>query len=536
METNNIISIRNEKNYWIATVSFFSVLLLVPVAYVISGLFISGGDNWAHLKEHLLQDYVLNTLLLVLFTGLFSLLFGVVPAWLVARYQFPGKKIFSLLLILPLSVPSYIMAFVYGGFFNVYGTLHFFLLDFFPDISYQLDMKNWLGLSFVMGLALFPYVYLILYSSFKIQQETLIEAAQTLGAKPAEVFYKIALPLARPALAGALFLVTMEVLNDYGAASYFGIKTLTTGIFRTWFSLGDIQTAVKLASNLLLVTLFFYFLEKVLQSARKYSSSRTQKKRSHEHKLRGKNALLAFVVCSIPVFLGILLPLFQLIFWALQSEAGFESSGLVFNSALLAFLVAIICLIIAFINAFSNHYFKNFWTSAVVRLSSIGYAIPGAIIAIGVLAPLLWLDNHYGWNTGLLINGSIFALTYACVIRFFAVSYNALDGVMEKMPQAYPDACKLSGVNSLKAFFKIYLPLSKGGLIAGGILVFLDVLKELPLTLILRPFDFNTLATNAFELASDEALRQAALPALCIVAMGSLALLFVRSIIKNSEI
>ena len=222
-------------------------------------------------------------------------------------------------------------------------------------------------------------------------------------------------------------------------------------------------------------------------------------------------------------------------YWAFQSESFAISGELIKHSAQLAALVTLLCLLVAFLNAFGNHYFKNKWTKTLTRASSIGYAIPGAIIAVGVLAPLLWLDNYTSWNTGTLINASIFALSYACLIRFFAVSYNSLEGVMSKLPSSYADACKLNGVSSFKSMGKVYLPLSKTGLLAGGILVFIDVLKELPLTLILRPFDFNTLATKAFELASDEALREASIPALSIVAMGCLALFLVKIILKTDN-
>lgn len=510
-----------------------SIVLLIPIFYVLGGIVIPGGENWEHLKDHLLSTYVFNTILLVIFTSILSIAFGVLPAWYIARYDFPLKKVFSVLLVLPLAIPSYIMAFAYSGFFNVFGSLHFFLMDYFPNINYKLDINNWLGLSFVLALALFPYVYLILHTTFKIQQENLLEAAQTLGANSKQVFLKIALPLARPALAGGLFLIIMEVLNDYGAASYFGVKTLTTGIFRTWFSLGDIQTAVKLAGQLLGITLLFYIFEQWIQSHKKYSSSRIQRKSSYKNKLTKVNSFIVIAICFIPTFFGFLLPLFQLLYWAFQSESISISVELIKHSAQLAALVTILCLLIAFINAFGNHYFKNKWMKIMVRVSSIGYAIPGAIIAVGVLAPLLWLDDFTNWNTGTLINASIFALTYACVIRFFAVSYNSLEGVISKLPPSYADACKLNGVNSFKALGKVYFPLSKTGLLAGGILVFIDVLKELPLTLILRPFDFNTLATKAFELASDEALREASIPALCIVAMGCLALFLVKIVLKT---
>jgi iron(III) transport system permease protein len=498
----------------------------LPLFSLLGALLRPGGEDWAHLARHLLPAYALDTFLLCIGACALAALLGAPAAWLVSRYRFPGRGWLAGALMLPLALPGYIAAYAYAGFFN-YGGLLGRLLG---RESLQLDLMNLPGLMLILGSVLYPYVYLSLRASFSLQSRSALEAARSLGAGPWALFGRVALPMARPALAGGLLLVAMEVLNDYGAAKYAGVSTFSLGIFRAWFDMENLPVALRLAGLLLLAVFALSSAEGWLRRRQGVPEARASY--AEAEPLGGWRGLLAMLACLLPLLLGLGIPLLRLLAWlgeaGLHAPAGFWRS--LRNSLLLAGSASLLCAGSALLLLWKQRLLggRGGW---LARFATLGYAIPGAVIALGVLGPFTSFNRLLserlflpllGWDPGLFVSNLFLMLLFAYLTRFLSVAYQPLAGAWQRVPLRLDESAQSLGAGGGRRLLRIHLPLIRTGLLSGLLLVLVDVIKELPLTLILRPFNFETLATYVFYQATDEKLAEAALPSLVIVAVGAL--------------
>jgi iron(III) transport system permease protein len=502
--------------------------IATPLLVIGIRIFDKPGETWYHLLDTVLWDYVNNTLIIFGATGALTLVFGVSTAYLISLFNFPGRKFFSWALILPLSIPTYIMAFTYSGIFGYTGPYSTFLRNKFSGSTAEMlsiDVMNMGGLVILLALALYPYVFISSRVAFSGKFQNYREASSSLGISQFRTFFRIMLPLARPSIFGGLFLVLMEVLNDYGAMKYFGINTFTTGIFTAWFSMNDLSAAIKLAGILMVIVFLMMGIEKWQRRNKKFSESAVENQQKH-FTLSGYKKWGATLLCTLIFVAGFALPFSFLVSdsfltWEVVWNDGFTE--MFWNSILMAVLAAAFIIVMGVVIGFSKRINRTLIGQIVSMLARVGYTIPGAVIAVGVIIVFTFLDRQYNIltdTTGLLLTGSIAALLFGYIVRFMAVGYNSIDSAFEKQVKGLDEASMSLGKSPLKTLTRVNLPLIRSGIFAGAILVFVDVLKELPLTLILRPFNFYTLATKAFEYADDEMLAKAALPSVCIVLAG----------------
>ena len=517
-------------NQWSLFIMVIGLFLSYPILEIGVKLFQGPGPMWKHVSDYLLVQYLSNSFWLLLGTGILTAVVGVLSAWIVVNYEFPFRKYIEWLLFLPITIPSYIVAYAYVGVFDNGGSLQKLGGLIGWEIA-KFDVMNVPGLIWVLSFSLYPYVYMATRALFLSQPDSLKNAAFLLGASPRKFFFSIALPLARPAIVGGLFLVFMEVLNDFGAAKYYGVNTFTTGIFRTWTALEDLSTAIYLSALLIALVLFLKEVEKWLRAKKSYAVKERIFARNRVS-LKGNNLLLAYVFIGIPIVSGFLLPLFQLVFWAIGTF-NFQllsSFWTVFLqswaiAATAAFLMVLVALCLVFFDKWNRLKFFRIFP----KIATIGYIIPGAIIGIGVMSSNQFVINAFYTNWGIKLGpflyDSITVLIYAYVVRFLAVAYNPLAANSLKTSPNLASASYLLGKSKLITLFKIELPLLKNTLIGAFLLVFIDTLKELPLTLILKPYKIETLAVKAYEFADDERVADAAIPALLLIITAILAII-----------
>ena len=535
-----ITRLKRDVNKWSVFTLAIVFFLALPIIFIGVELFSGPGESWSHIVKYLLPDYIWNSVYLIFFCSILVLLFGVSSAWFVSRYDFRFRKQIEWLLILPLTIPSYIVGYAYAGIFDYGGSLDLLFRKVGMEFI-RIDIMNKAGLAFVLSISLFPYVYVSARAFFLNQANNLLEASKMLGVGERKTFFRLMLPLARPAIIAGLVLVLMEVLNDYGAATYYGVNTFTTGIFRSWFSLGEPQTAVYLSALLILIIFALILFEKWQVRKVKFTSSKADG--SHIVRKRPKGAMqwIIFIAVTLPILLGFIIPLAQLVYWAVITASTVFDMKFIMLS-LQSFAIAIVSAIITVLFALLLIYFSK-WSAistikSISRVGVLGYAIPGAVIAIGIMIPTLALDkwlisvlSSIGVDSGLIINGTLIALFYAYAVRFLAVAYNPIDSTALKVDNTIPDSSKVLGVGNLRTFFKIEFPLIKTGVFSAVILVFIDVMKELPLTLILKPYHIDTLAVKAFEYASDEMVMEASIPSLFIIFTAMIPVIFLNKLL-----
>jgi iron(III) transport system permease protein len=497
----------------------------LPLLVVLSSWLAGPSGNWAHLASTVLGNYALNSLVLCLLTGSGTLVLGTGSAWLVAVHEFPGRRVLEWALLLPLACPAYLIAYTWTGLLALEGPLQQWAPFPLPEI------RNRAGAAVMLTLVLYPYVYLLARQAFLTQSGTALDVARTLGAGPRERFVRVALPLARPAIVAGLALVLMETLADYGTVKYFGVSTLSTGIYRTWFGLGDHLAAAQLASGLLFTMFVLLWLER--RARRQRRTDTDQKPTGERRPLTGLPAPAATVGLTLPVLLGFGLPALQLLAWA-ADDAGHLLSAefveLTYNSLLIAVLTALTTLAVALVLVTAHRLLPTHTRRLAMRAVAFGYAMPGTVLAVGVVWVLGWLDSgvnetaaRLGWQEpGLVFSGTLFAVVFACSIRFLSIPAQGLEAGFARLSPHMDEAARSLGGRPWSLFRRIHLPLLRIPLLTSALLVFVDTLKELPATMVLRPFDTNTLAVRAFELASDERLADAALPALAILVAGIL--------------
>ncbi|MEM8935092.1 MAG: iron ABC transporter permease [Pseudomonadota bacterium] len=525
-------------NGWTAAAVVTAALTAVPIVAVLSALFIDGIDLSSHIWRTTMPDYVGNTALLMALVAILSTTIGVSVAWLVTAAEFPGRRTVSWLLVLPLSAPAYIVAYLYTDILAFSGPVQTTIREVFGvgagDYWFP-QIRSLPGAALMLSFVLYPYIYLLSRAAFAAQSRSQFQAARTLGLSPRRAFFRVVLPGARPAIAGGLALVMMETLADFGVAEYFAVPTLSTGIFRTWLAMGDRVAAMQLAGVMLVFVVVLLSFEAFSRRGQVVSSDRLSAA-PPPFKLSPMKGGLALIACLLPIAFGFVIPAGVLLNYAITEGDGQTLATLASftqNSVVAASIASLIAVGLALLLVYANRQLqtKTLGNSVVksgIRVATLGYALPGTLLAVGLLSPLGAFDqtltrfsrNLFGLDHGLLLTGTIALLVYAMVVRFLTVSYNSVSGGMEKISGSLDAAARSLGAKPSRVLREIHAPLLRPSLAAGAALVFIDVMRELPATLILRPFNFETLATRVYRLASDERLTEASTAALIIVAVG----------------
>ncbi len=537
-------------NGWTLLVMAIALIIATPILFVFSSIFTNSGDIWHHLATTVLQDYIVNSFLLMLLVGTGVCLVGIGTAWLVTMCRFWGSTWLEWALLLPLAAPAYLLAYAYTNMLDYFGPVQSGLRSIFGWTSIQdywfPDIRSLWGAAVMLLLVLYPYVYLLARVAFLEQSVCTIEASRSLGCNPWRSFFTIALPLARPSIVAGLALALMETLNDLGTVEYFGINTFTTGIYRTWLGMGERSAAAQLAAFLMIFILILIVLERRSRNAAQYYEASSSLKRLTPFQLNSWRALLALVACLLPVVLGFMIPagyLLQLTINNLDTALDGDFVDLAQHSFILAGITAIAAMAISLFMAYGQRLQPNWLMKTAVRIAAMGYAIPGSVIAVGVLIPVAGLDNiidrwmqaTFNISTGLLLSGTIFSLIFAYLVRFLAVAFGSVESSLNKISPNLDDASRSLGYGSTSTLWKIHTPLMAGGLLTSAMLVFVDVMKELPATLVIRPFNFDTLGIRVYQYASDERLAEAAAPALAIVLVGIIPVILLSWRITHSR-
>jgi len=519
---------------WTVLVMAIAALISLPLLVVLSGIFTNSQAVWSHLIATVLATYMTNSLWLMLGVGVGVVFVGTGTAWLVTMCRFPGSRLFDWALLLPLAAPAYILAYTYTEFLAYYGPVQMSLRGWFGWKSVQdywfPNMRSLWGAIVMLVLVLYPYVYLLARTAFLTQSVGMLEASRSLGCGPWRSFFTVALPLARPAIMAGLALALMETLGDYGTVQFFAVDTFTTGIYRTWFGMNERLAATQLAALLLLFIFGLVLLERWSRGQARYYHTQRHQARSR-YRLRGIRAIAAWFACFLPVGFGFLLPAALLLQMAWENaEQTFDNRFWNFatNSFTLAALTAGLAVVLAVIMAYGLRLHPTLGMRLATQTASMGYAVPGAVIAVGILVPIgtldntidAWMRSTFGLSTGLLLSGTIAALVFAYLVRFLALSFSTIDASLTSIKPSLDDAARSLGHSTTSTLARIHLPLISRGLVAAAVLVFVDVIKELPATLIVRPFNFDTLAVRVYNLASDERLAEASGSALAIVLVG----------------
>jgi iron(III) transport system permease protein len=520
---------------WAACAVVIAVLVALPVVTVVVMAMFPTENIWPHLLDTVLPGYVINTLELMAGVALGTILIGVTAAWLITMCEFPGRRIFEWALVLPLAMPAYVVAYVYTDILEFAGPVQGLLRDltgwntgrdyWFPEI------RSLGGAITIMTMALYPYVYLLARSAFLEQSSGVGEAARTLGCSAWAAFRRVSLPMARPSIVVGVALVLMETLNDFGTVEFFAVETLTTGMFNVWLVMGNTGGGAQIAVVMLLFVIGLLIAERTARRRRGYHDTSTRPGRALRYKLSTGRRIAAVLVCAAPIVVGFVVPAGLLISYAIEfydvsMENRFPQAAA--NSIMLAGLAAGIAAMVGLFLAYAVRMRKSRALTLLARFASLGYAVPGAVLAIGILFPFGLFDNAldrfmrdtFGVSTGLLLSGTIAALLFAYVVRFLALAYGTLEAGLGRVTPHMDDAARTLKHGPAKALIKVNLPIIRGSIMTAAILIFVDSMKELPATLLLRPFNFDTLATYVYQFASDELLEECALGALTIVAAG----------------
>jgi iron(III) transport system permease protein len=517
---------------WLGWASILTAaLVLAPIVAVVWNVFLPSDTTWSHLVSTILPGYVWNTLLLVLLVAVGVIGCGALSAWLVTAYSFPGQRVLEWALVLPLAIPAYVMAYAYTDWLQAAGPVQTAFRDltglqvreyWFPEI------RSLPGAAAMLSFALYPYVYLLSRAAFLDQSRNTMEAARLAGYGGWGRFWHVALPLARTGIVAGTALALMETLADFGTVSYFAVNTFTTGIYRAWLSLGDPVAAGQLATCLLVLVLVMLSLERRQRGGARYAGKRNP---APPQRLSGWAGGVAFALCAAPVVFGFFVPGGILLKLALnEPEAQFSArtAALVLNTFILASVAAIVSVTVALLLAYAARIVKSPVVSGANRLAVLGYALPGAVIAVGILLPLgkldnaiaSWAEQQLGWKIGLLLTGSMTALIYAYVVRFLAVAFQAIEAGLTRVTPSMDDAARSLGHSPAGTLLRVHIPIMWGSVATATLLVFVDVMKELPATFAMRPFNFDTLAVEAYNLAKDERIAEAAVPSLLMVGIA----------------
>ena len=527
-----------------------AILVAMPVLSVFSNVLVGGtGPTWSHLAATVLPEFIRNTMILCVVVGLGVSSIGVTCAWLTTMLEFPGRRIFEWALVLPLAMPAYVMAYVYTDFLQFVGPLQSGLREltgwragdyWFPDV------RSVGGAAAMFTFVLYPYVYLLARTAFLERAGGMLEAGRSLGLGPWRCFFRVSMPLARPALVAGTALALMETLADFGTVAYFGVQTFTTGIYRAWFSLGDRIAAAQLSALLLGFVVLVLMLEQASRGRARFNNTSRHQVLPVRTRLSPVAGLIACLACLMPLLFGFLLPgglLLDMAFSEGDAQFGVRFVELARNSFVLASVSALVAVGLAVLLAYAARLSRAALPRHLNRIVGLGYAVPGSVIAVGVLIPVTRLDamlasgwqSLFGVNPGLILTGGIAALVYAYMTRFLSIALQTVESSLGKITPSMDDAARSMGYGKLATLRRVHVPMLRGSLLTAALLVFVDVMKELPATLVMRPFNFDTLATQAHTLAADERLAEASTAALTIVAVGLLPMLILSHQIVKSR-
>jgi len=521
-------------NSWklILSTVFILFIVLLPIISLIYSVLGVEANNLSYLWDNLLVEYSIDTLYLVTLTSFFSLIFGVIPAWFVSTSNFKGKNFYDIMLYLPLAIPAYIMAFTYSDILSFTGPIQSFARKYYPDLADFLnqDYMQIEVLGIIMALSLYPYIYTACRLSFSLIGSNYIELSKSLGMSSTKTFFKIIIPLSRVSIFSGLFLVIMEVLNEYGAVKYFGVNTFTSGIFRSWYSMQDVQTASILAVILFAIVVVFFILERFLNSRFKFNYQPNTKKFITKESSISKKILL-HISCCIPILLGFIIPVLFIIDNVIYEYESIDFDrvfNLTTNTVLVSLIASLIIIIIAVYFQFIKRIIRNRIITLFSETISLTYALPGAVIGLA----LIIMVTSTPLKSEILI-GSFSLLVYAYVMRYMAVGISPLKSSFEKHPSSYDDTAFNLGMGPLKLFRKIHFPINLSAIAIAFLITFVDIIKELPITLILRPFNFDTLAVQTYQYAVDEMIPKSAIYSLAIVMLGTILLIFLKKIVNR---
>lgn len=516
-----------------------AAVLAVPIVAVLSSLLVPAGLVWRHLWATQLADLVINTALLLAGVGAGTLVVGTGLAWLVVNHRFPGRAVFEWALILPLAVPAYVVGFAFLGLFEFSGPVQTGLRAWLGEGARLPDLRSYGGVTLMMTLVFYPYVYLLARAAFREQGAATLETARSLGRSRLGAFVEITLPLARPSLVAGVSLAMMEALSDFGTVATFGYRTLTEAIYRVWYGMFDRTAATQLASVLLVCALGLLALERASRGRARFTQGHRRGQEVTPVLLRGWRATAAAAACAAVLGLAFLLPVGQLALWAgravLEGRVAPTFGVLLANTLWLAGIASVCACLLAVVLAYAGRLSPTRGVRFSAQFVSMGYALPGAVIAVGVLLPMAWIDHAaapllerlVGRPVGLLLTGSAAGLILAYLVRFLALGVQTVDASLTKIPASLDDAARSLGAGAGRALRRIHLPLMRTGLLTAVILVFVETMKEMPATLLLRPFGLNTLAVEVWERTSEALWQEAAAPALAIVLAGLLPVLLV---------
>jgi iron(III) transport system permease protein len=525
--TTSYLSLARFLTGWRLGAFLVSLITLVPLLVVLFSLFSPEPEIWDHLRQYVLPDLLINTFWLALGVALGTGFLGVSLAWLTAVCEFPGRRFFSWALMLPLAIPAYVAAFVNIGLFDFTGPLQTVLRLWFGSSAWFPPIRSRGGVILVMTLSLYPYVYLLARNAFMTQGKRSLEVAQSLGLSRLAGFFKVALPMARPWIFSGIMLALMESLADFGTVAVFNYDTFTTAIYKAWFGLFSLTSASQLASILVMLVLLLALGEQSWRGAKRYHA--TGKSNQSRYTLQPFLGWISCLYAGLILALAFALPVGQLLVWCVEVFAeDFDSRYPMFvlHSLLLSSMAALLVVVAALLLAYALRLYNDWPTRFFGRLSTLGYAIPGSVLAVGVFIPVAWLDNQLiailkPWlGGGAILRGTLTVMLLAYVARFLAPGFNAIDSAMQRITRSQEEAARGMGLSGWRLFIRVHLPLLRGGIFSAAMLVFVDVMKEMPITLMTRPFGWDTLSVRVFEMTSEGQWERAALPAVALVIAG----------------
>lgn len=535
---------------WVISALLTTAIVALPVLAVAYLAFFPDENVWPHLIETTLPRYVRTTLWLMIGVSILTLAIGLSTAWTVTMCEFPGRRFFEWALLLPFAVPAYVIAYVYTDLLQYTGPLQSTLREWF---GWQSARDYWFpeirslgGAVMMLGLVLYPYVYLLSRAAFLEQSPSLFSVSRSLGHSAISTFFRVVLPIARPAIAVGLSLVLMETLNDFGTVDYFAVQTLTAGVFDTWMNMGNIGGAAQIAMVMLSFVVILVTLERYSRRRQQQYAARDNREPIQRFTMSRPRQWVCILVCAAPIVMGFLVPALVLGDYAVRHFSDSWTADFVrntFNSLFLSASAAFATLVIGLTLAYSRRLHDTPGMRILMRLSSLGYAMPGAVLAVGVIIPLAAFDNQvdalmrdwFGFSTGLLLSGTAFAMVFAYTVRFLAVSAGSIESGLQKITPSMDMASRSLGRTTYGTLMQVHLPMLKGTMLTAALVVFVDCMKELPATLILRPFNFDTLATYVYQFASDEMLARSALPALVIVLAGIIPIILMSRSIGSAR-
>ena len=522
----------------------FIFIFLLPILFIFLNLFSETTDVWIHIKTYLLQEYIINSLIIVLFVAIFTIIIGTSLAWIVSMYNFPGVNVFKWLLIIPMAIPAYINAFIYSGLNETSG-IFFNILDYYfglgPFLYNLYNIQNIHGVIFIMTISLYPYIYLLCLPAFSNQSYSVFEVGHSLGLNKFQRLTKIGIPIARPAVIAGVSFVIMETLAEYATMEYFGVPTFATGIFRSWFVLGDDISALRLSSILLTLIFFLIYFEEISRGKRNFNNP-TNKVYMRVREIP-RSPYLLVVICSFIIFLGFILPILQILYWISYSLDQINIlflAELIVSSFGIALLSSVIIILFTINVTFIMRMTKSFFTKMSAKIFSLGYSIPGVVLAVGIITPISYAEISFAklfdYSPQAFLTGTFILLVIAYLVRFSTISIKTIDSGFNKISGNYDLLSSSFGYSKIQTLLRVHIPILLPTIYSALILLFVDIVKELPMTLILRPFNFTTLPVYLFELAEAENLSSIGIPGLLLILICLIPVIILsKGIIKNGK-